>query len=122
MRSHCFLDALRSTCSFLLCYRAGQQERPPGYRDSQDERIEDNICARGAATAAAAPMKAPRGSIWFGDNPSSYGNTWLTSGETGNGGKGCPSNGVSLRLVPHWESHGIGSSPLGEFKVQDQGD
>jgi len=106
-----FWGAPRSTGSFLRCYRTGQRERPRGRRDSQEKRTRGNICVRGAATAAAAPVAAPRGSVWFGDNPGSYGNTWATSGETGNGGKGCPSNGVSLRRVPRWESHGIGSSP-----------
>lgn len=123
MGSCCILEALKGNSAFPLCKNEHkQQERPPGCGDSQDTKAHNNICVRGAATAAAVPLEAPYGSIWFGDNPSSYGNTWLTSGERGNGGKGCPSNGVSLRLVPRRESHGIGSSPLGKFKVQDRGD
>lgn len=78
--------------------------------------MQDNICVRWGCTV---PVKAPRGCICFGNNPSCDGNTWLTSGETGNSGERCPSNGVSLRLVP----------PLGEpwdrlpreFQVRDQG-
>lgn len=80
--------------------------------------VGDNICARGAAAAAASPVKEPRGSIWFGDKPWSYGNTWPTSGETGNGGERCPSNAASRCLVPHRHGHGIGSSGNSKHKAK----
>lgn len=77
--------------------------------------MRDNICVRWGCTV---PVEAPRGSICFGDNPSCDGNTWPTSGETGNGGERCPSNGVSLRLVPRWESHGIGCQGNSKYETK----
>lgn len=96
----------------------GGSEGRESHQDARTAKagVGGNICVRGAAAAAAGPMKEPRGSIWFGDKPRSYGNTWPTSGQTGNGGERCPSNAASRCPVPHRHGPGIGS--FGEFKAR----